>query len=388
MYLPLCVKIRQPAMIMNSLRRSENRYVLAIATGAVGCEMITRCSQLFPLGESQKHILEIVSHYPEGDTIMKTIIVPLDGSALAEQALPYARALAALTGAQIHLMQAIPEQRVASVYTPMLAEAYAAGSDPSEALEHNHMPVMATLQSQAAMYLAEQAQALRTNAITVDIETYIGDPAEMIVEIAETKPAAWVVMATHGYSGLRRWTLGSVTDKVVQAASVPVLIVRSSPVAPPAVVKFRNILVPLDGSELSQQALPLAVELAKANGALLTLVRAISPTADVWAGTGLAGLPPIPYDDVYEALHTQARSELEAIADDLSAQGLRVNTVVESAIAADAIIAEAHHCKADLVVMATHGRGGLRRWTLGSVADKVLHATITPLLLVRARHTI
>lgn len=318
---------------------------------------------------------------------MKTIIVPLDGSALAEQALPYARALAALAGAQIHLMQVIPEQRVASVYMPVLAEAYVLGDDPTAALERDYTHVMDTLKSQAASYLAEQSHALRVKNVNVDIEVYVGDPAETIVEIAETKPDAWIVMATHGYSGLRRWTLGSVTDKVVQAASVPVLIVRSSPVAPPATVQFRHILVPLDGSALSQQALPLAVELAKSSGAALTLVRAISPTADVWTGTAIAGLPPIPLDDVYEALHAQVRNEMDAIADELAAQGLRVNTVVESAIAADAIIAAAHHCSADLVVMATHGRGGLRRWALGSVADKVLHATITPLLLVRARQT-
>ena len=317
---------------------------------------------------------------------MNTIIVPLDGSALAQQALPYARSLAALTGAQIHMMQVIPEQRVASVYTPVLAEAYIVGDDPAAALERDRMQLMDALKSQAATYLAGQAQAMRAKNVNVDIEVYVGDPAETIVEIAETKPAAWIVMATHGYSGLRRWTLGSVTDKVVHAASVPVFVARSGPVAPPSRVQFRHILVPLDGSELSLQALPLAVELAKTSDASLTLVRAISPTADVWTGTALAGLPPIPYDDVYQALHAQARSEIEAIADKLTAQGFRVHTVVESAVAADAIIAEAHRCKADLVVMATHGRGGLRRWALGSVADKVLHATVTPLLLVRAWH--
>ncbi len=209
---------------------------------------------------------------------------------------------------------------------------------------------------------------------------------ETIVDVAETKPEAWIVMATHGYSGLRRWTLGSVTDKVVHAASVPVLIVRSNPVALSSMVHFRNILVPLDGSALSQQALPLAVELAQETGATLTLVRAISPTADVWTGTALAGLPPIPLDDVYEALYAQACNELESIADDLTAQGLRVNTVVESTLAADGIIAAAQQCHADLVVMATHGRSGIQRWALGSVADKVLHATITPLLLVRSQH--
>lgn len=317
---------------------------------------------------------------------MNTIIVPLDGSPLAEQALPYARALATITGAQIHLMQIVPEQRVTNVYTPLVAEAYAYGHDPADVLDYDQTRVMETLRNEAAMYIGKQAQAMRSDTVRVESDVYVGDPAETIVEVAASKPGAWIVMATHGYSGIRRWTLGSVADKVVPAASVPVLVVRGRPAAPPSTVKFRTILVPLDGSALSQQALPLAVSLAKESGAALTLVRAISPTADVVTGTALTGLPPIPLNDVYEALYTQAEQELTGIADGLRALGLRVRTVIESAVAANAIIETAYRCRADLIIMATHGRSGIQRWALGSVADKVLHATITPLLLVRAQH--
>lgn len=316
---------------------------------------------------------------------MHTLLVPLDGSSLAEHALPHARALAALTGAQICLLQVVPEQRAGSVYTPTLAEVYVLNDDRPGVDEVDHERVLAMLQNQAAIYLTDQVQALRSDVARVSSEVYVGDPAETIVEVAATMPNTWIVMATHGYSGLKRWTLGSVTDKVIHAASVPVLVVRSSAEAPPSMVQFRHILVPQDGSALAQQALPLAVELAQTAGANLTLVRAITPTAEIWTDTALMALPQTALTDIYQALHMQAQQELGALADDLQAQGLHVTTTVECAVAADAIIAATQFCNADLVVMATHGRSGIRRWALGSVADKVLHATVTPLLLVRAQ---
>jgi len=137
-------------------------------------------------------------------------------------------------------------------------------------------------------------------------------------------------MATHGYGGLRRWALGSVTDRVVHTATVPVCVVRSAAHVAPGEHALTRILVPLDGSDLARQALPLAIELAKRASAELVVLRAVET-------------------------HTQNASLM----------------IMQSGV--------------DLIVMATHGYGGLQRWALGSVADKVLQAAPIPILLVRAR---
>ena len=315
---------------------------------------------------------------------MATIVVPLDGSPLAAQALPHARALAALIGAKLHLMTAVPELRGETDYTPIV-DMYTYNPSLGEAKSHNLTRVWDALHSQATVYLDAQAKAVRAAGLPVTVEVCREAPAEAILAVAIGQQATFIVLATHGRSGLKHWTLGSVADKVLHAAPMPVLLVRSSPATPEQEVRFRNILVPLDGSTLAQQALPLAADLAKRTGAAITLVQAIAPTDDVLTGTALTGLPPIQLDGVYQALHAQAHRELAEASDNLRAQGLQVSTVIDSSSAADLIIAAANRCQADLIVMATHGRSGFSRWALGSVADKVLHATLTPLLLVRAR---
>jgi nucleotide-binding universal stress UspA family protein len=314
---------------------------------------------------------------------MTTIVVPLDGSPLAEQVLPWARALAALTGAKLHLMTAVPEPRGEPGYTP-IASLYSHQHEPDKATPREIARVWDALYSQAEGYLNEQAKAMRVMGLPATVEVCREAPADAILAAAVGQQAAFIVLSTHGRSGFSRWALGSVTDKVLHAAPMPVLLVRSSPDAPAQEVRFRRILVPLDGSTLARQALPLAADLAQRAGAAVTLVQAILPTVDVLTGTPLTGLPPVQLDGVYQALHAQAHHELDEAAERLRAQGLQVNTIIETSPAADLIIAVAQRCQADLVIMATHGRSGFSRWALGSVADKVLRALRTPLLLVRA----
>jgi nucleotide-binding universal stress UspA family protein len=143
--------------------------------------------------------------------------------------------------------------------------------------------------------------------------------------------------------------------------------------------------VPLDGSPLAEQALPHAIALARKTKAELTMLRVVVPLAP--DAPGLAPfarlLPPsISYPEV---LREQAQQQLATTIDRYGAREPLITPVVVFGFPAEEIIKEAerHHC--DLIVMATHGYGGLRRWTLGSVADKVLHASTAPLLLVRAQ---
>jgi nucleotide-binding universal stress UspA family protein len=181
---------------------------------------------------------------------------------------------------------------------------------------------------------------------------------------------------------LRRWALGSVADKVIHATDAPVLLVRGQ--AQPVVQPPRRILTPLDGSGLSRQALPLASEIARAARAELILLRAVVPMIEAYIGAPVLGRPLVENSETLNALYEYALDELKAEAASLRAEAPRVLTRAIIGYPAEVIIDEAREMDVDLIVMATHGYSGLRRWALGSVADKVLHATTTPLILVRA----
>src|SRR5262249_34693582 len=143
-----------------------------------------------------------------------------------------------------------------------------------------------TRRRHAEGYLGSYAVMLQSGEVCVDFEVRLGNPAEQITAVAEEQHAALIALATHGYSGLKRWTLGSVTDQVSQATTTPVFVVRSAEQAHAGEVAFNRILVPLDGSLLAKQALPFATELAAAAHAELTLLQAVAPTIE-----GLGGIP-------------------------------------------------------------------------------------------------
>jgi len=144
---------------------------------------------------------------------------------------------------------------------------------------------------------------------------------------------------------------------------------------------MKTILVPLDGSALARQALPLAAELAVSTHAELILLTVNAPPL----GEALEVISPSQRsDELLAALRDQVLGELGGLADELSQQQVPVTPVAVEGFPAEVIVDEAARRRVDLIVMATHGYGGIKRWALGSVADKVLHATTTPLLLVRA----
>ncbi len=229
----------------------------------------------------------------------------------------------------------------------------------------------------AAGYLNTQARSLLQDGLDVDIDVQIGAPAERIVEVAQQIDAHLIVLATHGYTGFKRWTLGSVADRVVQGTRTPVFVVPGYNPRPSGELRLRRIMLTLDGSALAKQALPLATEIATHAQAELLLFQVVSPLASIYSGLVL---PP----DIQDAMHDTATDELRAAAAALRLAEIKVATAVALGDPADQIVAAALQNRVDLVVMATHGYSGIKRWALGSVADKVLHATPAPLLLVRA----
>ncbi|MEN9933941.1 MAG: hypothetical protein RLZZ387_520 [Chloroflexota bacterium] len=315
---------------------------------------------------------------------MKTILVPLDGSALAEHALPYVRVLARLLGARLQLLRVIPNSTLeqGDTFGYDLAAIYGMGEAVAARQEHE-LQLRETLRERAEVYLGRQATALAEHGLEVGFEARFGPPAEVIVETAKAEHVAMIAMATHGYSGIRRWALGSVADKVVHATCTPVLLVRGE--VADEVPAIRRVLLPLDGSHLAEQALPLATEIVTRGGGELVLLRATVPAVEIAAGMPPSVRVAATYEDLTEPMHKIAREDLEGLAARLRGEVPQVAVVAPVGDPGELIVDEAQAHHADLIVMATHGYSGIRRWALGSVADKVLHATTTPLILVRAK---
>jgi nucleotide-binding universal stress UspA family protein len=188
-------------------------------------------------------------------------------------------------------------------------------------------------------------------------------------------------MATHGRGGLGRWLLGSVTEKVLQGASTPQLLVRAQ-ASPAPSGPYRKIIVPLDGSKLAEQALTASLPLAQATGAtllLLTVVPSSGEQRDAGGATeqAWATAPPAAETDHWQRYLAQVAREQVP-------EGVGVQTHVVYGHPAAGILQVSDAPDADLIVMATHGRGGLQRLWLGSVAWKVVQHTHRPVLLVRA----
>ncbi|HSL71468.1 MAG TPA: universal stress protein, partial [Longimicrobiales bacterium] len=193
-----------------------------------------------------------------------------------------------------------------------------------------------------------------------------------------------IVMTTHGRGGLSRAWLGSVADSLVRSINVPVLLFRprGDDAAEARAFRLRHILIPVDGSDLSEHVIDHAIWLGRLTGARYTLMQVVAPPFGVPA-TDVIPVAPLAPQDV-ESLRSLATAYLEQVANRLRGDGLQVDTVVVvQTQSAPGILEEALQCGADLIAMATHGRGGWQRVALGSVADKVLRGTSVPLLILR-----
>jgi nucleotide-binding universal stress UspA family protein len=205
------------------------------------------------------------------------------------------------------------------------------------------------------------------------------------VDVAEQQPGTLIAMSTHGRSGLARWALGSVTDKVLHATSNPMLIVRSQdPENFSQDVNLTSLLVPLDGSALAERVLPLAAILAKALGLRVTLLRATPSIGDYYQYADSA--PPAGVEDLAREVDEEAATYLDDTARRLRLEGVREaeQSLVHGSpeIAVTDYVREVPHC---LVAMTTHGRSGIGRWVLGSVADRVIRSSGAPVLVMRSQ---
>ncbi|SRR5579884_313220 len=286
--------------------------------------------------------------------MLSTILVPLDGSPFAERALPYATTLARAAHARLLLLRAVLAHPLP-------------GTDPALA------QLTAVQHAEAA--LAAVAERLRRDGLAVDTAVYYDEAATAIADAAHYRHADLIVMSTHGRTGLGRWLYGSVADRVLRRAEVPVLLIPATCERVWAGAGALRVLVPLDGSAFAEEALAPAEALATGREMVLLLVQVVEPPAPMMANGSLAFDP--------EAELAAAEQYLKQVADRLrgQVQAVEIHTAVGEPAACIAQAARAH--QADVIAMATHGRSGLARLVLGSVATGVLARASTPLLLVR-----
>lgn len=293
----------------------------------------------------------------------RCIIVPLDGSTLAEAALPHAVSLAAFSKDSIHLVR---------VHVPVLA--YAAAESPVA------IPDPAwdnQVRDTAQEWLIRKAGELRARmGVPFTFELRIGAPGEEIVAAARERNARMIVCTTHGAGGWAPQWLGSVADDIIRHSTCPVVAMTQS--AADRVPGLKQIFVPLDGSSTAAAILPHVRELARAADAGVDLYRVVAPpwVGDVLNGVQSAGLDNFGIDTAADL----AKVELDRVAEDLKLSGIHATACVEVATnPTRAILERVKEADPDLVAMCTHGRG-LSRLFLGSVADKVLRAGGRPLL--------
>jgi nucleotide-binding universal stress UspA family protein len=301
-----------------------------------------------------------------------SILVPLDGSTFGEQALPLAVTLARRSGAVLRLAHAHSPELVSSIVG--LAAVDESLDGPSRESER--------------AYLDGLAQRLATTwDLDVATELLEGSPVAALREHATDTSASLIVMSTHGRGPMSRVWLGSVADALVRQVPMPVLAIRPHLEALDVLDMsheriIRHVLVPLDGSTLAEDALAQAVELGRLMAAEYTLLQAVDPIVmDLAPSARLSGLD----EHLVAELQAAAQEYLAGVARRLRAKSLRVSTAAVVAPASSAILEYARHHAIDLIAMATHGRVGVSRVVLGSVADKVVRGAFVPVLLHRPR---
>jgi len=268
-------------------------------------------------------------------------LVPLDGSANAEAALPFA---ALIPSERIALLQV--ENPAAGVGMP----------GPGDIRSWR-----AERQREMEAYPTARADELRARGRTVETLTAWNDPAAEIID--QAGPDDLIVMATRGQGGAVRALFGSVADRVARHARSNTLLIRVSDDRRPDPMVAR-IVVPLDGSDLAGEALPVAVDLARNLGVCVHLVR-VTPDAR------------------RERTAEEDRRDLEEIARSIRNEDCEASVEVRTGDPRRELLAAL--APGDLVAMTSHGRGGVGRWLLGSVADHLVHHAPAPVLLVRSR---
>lgn len=267
--------------------------------------------------------------------LTKKILVPLDGSELAERVLVHARRFLHAPGARVTLLRVVPQ---------------------ADELES------------AALVLEEARERLEASGACATARVVVGEPGARIAQVAGESGASLVVLSTHGRSGVARAVLGSVAEEVLRLSPVPVLIANPLALGTREELPIRKVLVAMDGSTPALALAP-AVEIARLHGAELVILHSVDVS---WSHYP----PPV--------ARPRERAFAEAFtARELERLDVRARSLIVEGPPADRILAAVESEKADLLAITSHGRSGVARWYHGSTADSVIRGCRCPVLVVR-----
>lgn len=297
------------------------------------------------------------------------ILVPLDGSKTAENVLPFVRCFARSLQIPVELMAVVDLAGMAR------------GVSAAEGL------FLDTLIDDETRRYDNYLRAVAKNFPVGGVQCTVGKgkAADVIIESAAAEKNTLIAMATHGRSGLNRWLLGSVAEKVLRDASNPLLLVRAIEKTPMwEMAALKSVVVPLDGSQLAESVLPSVEELAKNLDLEVVLIRVYGvPYGAFSAGEGF--YDPTHIDAFLAKLKDETLEYLEKKAAELKRRGItKVSYIAKEGLGADEIISLARHTPDNLIAMCTHGRTGVKLWALGSVTETVVRHSGDPVLVVRA----
>lgn len=295
----------------------------------------------------------------------KRMLIPLDGSKTAEAVLPYARTVARRLDLEVDLLGVVDVRALAIEF-----------ADGRSRLFENMIDEIA-LSSEA--YLKRIAITFPKSDVKCTVEN--GRPEEVIPEKAHENTTL-ITMATHGRSGLNRFLMGSIAEKVLRAATAPILLVRANEgVDCDGEATLNSVVVPLDGSELAETVLPSVIGLVRELDLEVILLRAYKLPANTYAGPAY----PVRYEEIRTALRDEAQDYLEKKVTELKRLGIaRVSSIAPEGLSADEIVALGRMLPDNLIAMCTHGRTGVGRWVFGSVTETVLRHSGDPVLIIRA----
>jgi nucleotide-binding universal stress UspA family protein len=300
------------------------------------------------------------------------ILVPLDGSELSEGVLPYVRLLAKALNCPVELLRSMEP------LDPNFADS-----------DHGIYPhrIAESAKSHLEDYLNQHSSTLRSEGLVVSSTVREGSPASVIISEAEKHENGLIAMATHGRSGITRWLMGSVANKVLQGTSGPLLLVRSGqPREEDRGSSLKTVIVPLDRSPMSEQALPHAVALARALRLKVALVWVFPMIEGHYNDIGYGGTTYgiAEFGEVSREVEAAAQQYFARLQEDLQKQGISdVEVHLLWGHAASSIVDLARNTSDSLVVLTTHGYSGPSRWAMGSVADQIVRQAGEPVLMVR-----
>ena len=312
----------------------------------------------------------------------REVVVPLDGSELAEEVLPHVAEMIRGRDSQVYLLSVTPMMR---------------GVASSIVDSHPNAGERQRVEQELKKYLRKVGRRLEPVAAEVEVAVRFGRPADEVLAFADNVGADLIAMTTHGRSGIRAWIFGSVADRIMRGATCPVLLVRAGQAQ--LRTTYQRILVPLDGSELAEQILPyvkafirspqsLGLVSDRVPGRGATRIFLISVLTTGLGDRTVALLTSYPpglqlSTTALRYAEVEMQRYLRSVAAVLRDHGAIVHVEVRQGAPADEILDYAAEVEADLISMTTHGLSGLSRWVYGNVAGKVLQGAHSPVLLVR-----